>query len=365
VTNSFAAPDQPEIGIDLAKFPLRGAQYMKTIAALAITVVCLSFPAFPETDEERSKRSSNNCLQTNSCRYEPHGEIEKKYYEEGPWRDVTVRETDGPCDSAGNKCLLVYPTNLGTNGFKHPIVAYGNGTNADPIEAAYFLKHLASWGFVIAGSEDKQTLPGITILDSVKFLIAADSNTSRIFLNKLDVSQIGAVGYSQGAFGVISAMIKSPGLIKTIIPIELPAKSWCNPACPDPDVRNLTQGSIFFVTGSADPISPATQPPGSTSEQSIEAYYDAVPDNLMKVRGTLIGPSHNDISGQPDCGAATGSGCVVGVYGYLGYPTAWLMYHLRGDDYARGAFVEETGEIFNRPAVPALREWDHVASNIH
>jgi hypothetical protein len=365
VTNSFAASDRPETGIDPAKLPLRGAHRMKTIAALAITAVCLSLPAFPETNAERSERSSNNCLATKSCRYEPQGEIEKKYYEKGPWRDVTVGETEGTCDSAGNKCLLVYPTNLGANGFKHPIVAYGNGTNADPIETAYFLRHLASWGFVIAGSEDKHTLPGITILDSIEFLMAANSNASSIFLNKLDVSQIGAVGYSQGAFGVISAMIRAPGLIKTVIPIELPAKSWCNPACPDPDVRNLAKGSIFFVTGSADPISPATQPPGSTGEQSIEAYYNAVPDDLMKVKGTLIGPSHNDISGQPDCGAATASACVVGVYGYLGYPTAWLIYQLTGDHYARAAFVEETGEIFNRPGGPALRNWDHVASNIH
>jgi hypothetical protein len=260
---------------------------------------------------------------------------------------------------------LIYPANLRANGFKHPIVAYGNGTNAKPIEAAYFLKHLASWGFVVVASEDKQTLSGITIVDSVKFLIAANGDPGSIFLNKLDVGQIGAVGYSQGAFGVISAMIKSPGLIKTIIAIELPAKSWCKPACPDPDVRNLTQGSIFFVTGSDDPIAPPTQPPGLAGEQSIEAYYNAVPDNLMKLKGTLIGPSHNDISGQPDCAKATGAACVIGVYGYLGYPAAWLMYQLQGDFYARSAFVQQTGEMFKKPPQPASQNWDYVASNIH
>jgi hypothetical protein len=313
-------------------------------------------PALSQTNAGRSKQSAN---------YDPQGEIEKKYYASGPWKDVTVGETEKPCDSAGNKCLLIYPTNLGANGFKHPIVAYGNGTNANPIEATYFLRHLASWGFVVVASEDKQTLRGITILDSVKFLIAANSDPGSIFLNKLDAGQIGAAGYSQGAFGVISAMIKSPGVIKTIIAIELPAKSWCKPACPDPDVRHLTQGSIFLVTGSADRISPATQSPGSPGDQSIEAYYDAVPDKLMKLKGTLIGASHNDISGQPDCTTATGSACLIGVYGYLGYPTAWLMSHLQGDFYARGAFIQESGEMFRRPAQSELRNWDYVASNIH
>jgi hypothetical protein len=328
---------------------------MNTTAVLAILAACLPVPALSQTDAGRSRQIYS---------YESYGEIEKKYYASGPWKDVTVARTDKPCDSEGNRCILVYPTNLGANGFKHPIVAYGNGTNAHPTEAAYFLKHLASWGFAVIGSEDKHTLQGTTILDSVKFLIAANSDPGSIFLNKLDVGQIGVAGYSQGAFGAISAMIKSPGSIKTVIAIALPKKSWCNPACPDPDVRNLTQGSIFFVTGSDDPIAPPMQPPGSPGEQSIEAYYKAVPDGLMKVKGTLSGASHNDISGQPDCAAPPGSGCVIGVHGYLGYPTAWLMYRLQGDSYARGAFVQETGEMFKGPVQPELRNWDHVASNI-
>jgi hypothetical protein len=328
---------------------------MRTAATLAIMALSLSTPALPQTNAGGLRQASS---------YEPKGEIERKYYAAGPWKEVTVAETERPCDSAGNKCLLVYPANLGANGFKHPIVAYGNGTNANPLEAAYFLKHLASWGFTVVASQDKQTLPGVTILDSVKFMIAANGDPGSVFLNKLDVSQIGAAGYSQGALGVISAMIRSPGLIKAAIAIALPRKSWCNPPCPDPDVRHLTQGSIFFVSGSADPISPPTQPPGSPGEQSIEAYYAAVPPKLTKVKGTLTGASHNDISGQPDCAAGRASGCVIGVYGYLGYPGAWLMYQLQGDSYARGAFVEETGEMFTGPAQRGLRNWDYVASNV-
>ena len=338
---------------------------MKTAAMLVITAAYLSLPSLPRADAGDATEGINNCQQTAPCRYEPSGEIEKKYYARGPWSDVIVSETETPCDSKGNKCLLIYPTNLGANGFKHPIVAYGNGTNANPMEAAYFLKHLASWGFTVVASEDKQTLPGTTILDSIKFLIAANSDRSSLFLNRLDVSEIGAAGYSQGAFGVISAMLKSPGLIKTAIAIELPKRAWCNPACPEPDVRRLTQGSIFFIDGSEDPISPPTQPPGTAGEQSIDAYYNAVPDHVMRVKGTLIGPSHNDIAGQPDCAPAAGPGCVTGVYGYLGYPTAWLMDQLQGNGDAHGAFAQDTGEIFKKPAPLALRNWEYMASNIH
>jgi hypothetical protein len=85
----------------------------------------------------------------------------------------------------------------------------------------------------------------------------------------------------------------------------------------------------------------------STGEQSIEAFYNAVPSGVGKVKGTLIGPSHNDVTGQPDCKTAV-QPCVNGVYGYLGYPTAWMMLQLQNDNYAHGAFVSGTGEMFSQ-----------------
>ena len=71
-----------------------------------------------------------------------------------------------------------------------------------------------------------------------------------------------------------------------------------------------------------------------------------------------MGPSHNDIGGQPDCSRAPFP-CINGVYGYLGYPTAWFMDRLQGDSYAHGAFVNSTGEMFSQ-----ITNWGNVASNI-
>ena len=48
-----------------------------------------------------------------------------------------------------------------------------------------------------------------------------------------------------------------------------------------------------------------------------------------------------------------------GVYGYLGYPTAWFMFQLQGDGYAHGAFVNGTGEMFSE-----TKNWERVASNV-
>jgi hypothetical protein len=288
----------------------------------------------------------------------PTGTIEKKYYAPGSWA-VTVQTGGACCDSLGNKYDLYYPTNLGANGFKHPILTWGNGSFGKSSQVAYLLNHMASWGFVVIASEDPMTGPGQTILDGANYLVQKDSDSTSIFFNKLNVAQIGAFGHSQGAGGAINAVIKSGGTIKTVIPIELPAQVWCTTPPNCIDTHNLTTGSVFFIDGSLDiPISPPTQPPQVTGEQSIDAFYKAVPNSVAKLKGTLLGPSHNDVTGQPDCKTAV-QPCINGVYGYLGYPTAWMMYQLQNDNYAHGAFVNGSGEMFSQTL-----NWELVSSNL-
>ncbi len=131
---------------------------------------------------------------------------------------------------------------------------------------------------------------GQTILDGANFLTAANSNPVSIFFHKLNVSQVGSFGHSQGATGAINALIKSAGMIKTVLPIELPGQQFCANPLNCTDTSHLTQGSIFLVDGSLDiPISPPTQPASATGLQSIAAYYSAVPVGVLKVKGTLIG----------------------------------------------------------------------------
>ena len=294
----------------------------------------------------------------------PTGQIEQKYYADGPWA-VTVDENDPKacCDSKGNHYDLYYPTNLGANGFLHPIITWGNGTFATSSGSAYFLKHLASWGFVIIATRDRFTGPGDTILEAANYLVKANSDATILngrFLNKLNITQVGAIGHSQGAGGATSAMIKSGGSIKTLIPIELPGQGFCfRPPSDCLDTSKIANGSVFFVDGSLDlPVSPPTQPPQATGLQSIAAFYDAVPNNVLKLKGTLIGPTHNDITGQPTCAAAAVP-CFNGVYGYLGYPTAWMVDQLGVDTSAHAAFVTSTGEMFSQ-----TKNWELVKSNI-
>ncbi len=291
----------------------------------------------------------------------PTRPIELKYYADGPWA-VTARLAAACCDSSGNKFDLFYPTNLGGNGFTHLILTWGNGTKAQPGQYDYFLKHLASWGFVIVATEDKNTGTGQTIIEAAKYMVGENSNPSSVFFHKLNAKEIGALGHSQGATGAINAMIKSGGSIKTVIAIELPKQFFCSSSVNCTDTKNLTAGSVFFIDGSEDGISPPTQYSWESGEQSIKAYYDATPSGIAKVKGTLIGPDHLDLIGQPDCPKDWKRllfMCTDGVYGYLGYPTAWMMAQLQGDSYAAGALTKSGGEIFSETT-----NWEYVESNI-
>lgn len=291
----------------------------------------------------------------------PTKPIELKYYAAGPWA-VTVSVGGFCCDSANNKFDVYYPTTLGANGFKHPILTWGNGTLGSASGVDYFLRHMASWGFVVIATEDQLTGPGQTIFDAANFLVNANGDSHSPFFQKLDINHIGAFGHSQGAGGAGNAFTKaygSPHPMTTVMPIELPARVWCTLGANCFDPANLPGGSVFFIDGSADiPISPPTQTPQTQGEQSVEAFYNATPNSVRKLKATLIGPSHNDITGQPDCSHAQFP-CINGVYGYLGYPTAWFMDQLQGDTYAHGAFVNGTGEMFSETT-----NWEFVASNI-
>ncbi|MGN2636943.1 poly(ethylene terephthalate) hydrolase family protein [Nocardia takedensis] len=282
--------------------------------------------------------------------YAPNAGIESTYSAPGPWQ-VSERHGADCCDGAGSGYALWYPSALGAGGTRHPVVLWGNGTNAVPDQYAYLLRHLASWGFVVIATENSFTGSGVAIRESLNYLLDRAADPGSVFFGRLDTAAVGAIGHSQGATGVVNALRDAHGAIRTAVPLEIPAQALCSnkPTCAD--TGTVGAGSLFFVNGSADAfISPSRQPIPwqAVGLQSNLAYYEATPPQVPKVWATLNGPDHNDVQGQPDCAAASAP-CSVGVAGYLGYPTAWLVAQLRGDAAARRAFVAGTGELF-RPS---------------
>ncbi len=294
----------------------------------------------------------------------PTQPVGRKYSAYGPCT-VTAKPAFACCDSSGNSFDIWYPANPAA-GARFPVVSWGDGTAAAPGQYAYLLDHLASWGFIVIASESQATHTGREIIDAAKYVVGEDSDPASPLHQRVQAGEVGAMGHSQGAGGVTLALMQSGGFIKTAVPIEKPAQDLCNPASDCPGLAELSGGSIFFVNGSKDGISPSQQA-GSceAGEQSNFCFYQDTPGALDKAWGTIIGPDHNDVQGQPDCGSIQdGLGsvgaeltCTYGVYGYLGYPTAWLVAQLQHDAAARAAFLP--GGDFSRES-----NWSNQASDL-
>lgn len=252
--------------------------------------------------------------------------IEAHYSAVGSWAISTGTYTD----AAGNAYDLFYPTQLGANGFKHPILTWGNGTNAVPSQYTGVLNQLASWGFVIVASTSTATGTGNEMLAGAQDMVSLNSSASSIFYNKLNINKIGAIGHSQGAGGSVRATLNSGGLIKTDVPISLPAQIWISTPA---DAYNPAQLSVpvLFLGGSNDWL--------IASPGTLQGYYNKVPGAAALL--VLNGADHNTIQGSGGR--------------YLGYLTAWLMYQLQDDQYARGAFVG------NPPEANTNTNWSHQA----
>src|SRR3982074_1334728 len=91
----------------------------------------------------------------------PTGTIEQQFYANGNWA-VTVQTGTPCCATCGNTLDLYYPPNLGANGFRHPILTWGNGTFGKASDVGEFLRHMAACGFGSLATEDKMTGPGQT-----------------------------------------------------------------------------------------------------------------------------------------------------------------------------------------------------------
>jgi hypothetical protein len=208
-----------------------------------------------------------------------------------------------------------------------PAITWGNGTGALPRNYDELLSHLASWGFVVIDTYERNTGTGAEILGAAQFLADQAADPASPLFGRLDASRIGAAGHSQGATGVINAATNfaTGSLIRTVVPIALPRLSFSDPE--DQYDTSLLEVPLFLISGTEDGlISPL-----STNNAAFRRADDALPAAMGLSRGS----GHNEI--QPDGGKERG------------YLTAWMMFQLRGDPIAAGAFSGPAAELLTNP----------------
>jgi len=240
----------------------------------------------------------------------------------GPF-EVTVEKDVGP--AAGTLPDLrhdtiphfnVYrPKDLG-QGYCHPIITWGNGTNDQPepnpptcVTSDYcgsyklLVNQLASHGFVVVASLSSQTAKGTPLpqIAGVDWMLEENQKPSSAYYHKLDTSKIGASGHSQG--GAATTMSGADERIIATVPI-------CGSR------ENITQhGPVLLLCGGSDNIVPCS---------SVKKAFDTmttVPVMMAEVagvdHGSWIGSIQNPV--------------MVGT-------TGWMRVHLMNDTANRGMF---------------------------
>jgi hypothetical protein len=242
--------------------------------------------------------------------------IEDHFKAQGSWAVSTGTATDG----SGYTYHLWYPTNLGSGGYLHPIISFGVGTGGTPTNYADTLDHLASWGFVVIANDNGTQGLGQYIVAGANYMIAKNSDAGSIFYGHLDTDAIGAFGHSQGAGGVLNAVLSDTDLFKSAIPNALPNPMWWS--TPVPSLTGWpTAVPIWIQCGTSDSL--------ICSLSAMKTWYNQVPGAAARARAKSAG--HNELQNANNK--------------YQGYDTAWFMYTLTGDTYARGAFAGASPEL--------------------
>nr|WP_246276233.1 alpha/beta hydrolase-fold protein [Curtobacterium albidum] len=245
-------------------------------------------------------------------------------------------------DPSGDQQIW-YPTKLTETDQKYPVVIIANGTGSIASTIEPVLKHLASWGFIVVGNNDKDSRTGASSEASLDFIVSRNDDTNSIFNGHVDVDNIGIAGHSQGGVGAINAATKQPSADKysALFVASPTGEYWgTNPDFGPEWSYNPSKLSIPtfaiagtgpFDAGTATDIN-ATKGQGISPLWSLQDTFNAIPDDVAKTVARRVGADHGDT-------LTSGSG----------YMTAWFAYWLQGNQKAGAAFSGDRPEIANNP----------------
>lgn len=265
----------------------------------------------------------------------PAGEIERKYTAMGSL-DVSYFEYDAS-DDTFKKFEVWYPSEMESGQKAYPVVIMANGTGVKASAYTEVFKHLASWGFIVAGNEDESSWNGNSSAATLDFLLQMNDASDSIFYKRVDIENIGIAGHSQGGVGAINAVTNQDNgnLYKAMwtasaTHIDL-AKGLGWPY----DVSKVTIPYMMVAgTGIADGGDgvEGSSSIGIAPLFSLEANFNTISGAVTKVMAREKDMDHGDMLRYAD-----------------GYMTAWFMYYLNGDTEAGGAFFGDDAEILRNP----------------
>lgn len=283
----------------------------------------------------------------------PAGDIEKQYTALSTL-EVSSDEYDAN-NSTYKKYEIWYPSEMKDSNKTYPLVIMANGTGVKASQYTEVFKHLASWGFIVAGNEDDHSRTGASSAATLNYVLKLNEDENSKFYGKIDTDNIGIAGHSQGGVGALNAVTEqengnkykavwaasatsravadalnekesgwtcSPDKIK--IPIMMVAGTG------NADAGNMDHYTTSVKDGETQGICP---------KWWLDECYAAIPDSVTKVIAREKDRDHGDMLRYAD-----------------GYMTAWFMYHLKGETSA-DFFSGSNAEILSN------KNWQDVKNN--
>jgi len=258
-------------------------------------------------------------------RFDYKGELEKKYAASGQY---TVDTLTAPSDEERIKLYQFYfPTELKTTQKQWPVVIMANGTGIRASKYKAIFRHLASWGFIVAGNEDEWTWDGKSVDMTLDYLLRANNDAKSPFYHRIDTAHVGLTGHSQGGMAVYTAaaLFDNSHRYKALCPLSGTAKllgdslGWSFLA--------KIQAPMLMAGGCGDFDAKALCPP-----EHMRQTYDSLL-NAPVILGRIKGIDHGDMLPRGDA-----------------YMTAWMCYWLCGDQEAAKCFLGDNAEILGNEA---------------
>lgn len=264
--------------------------------------------------------------------FKSNSPLEKKYAGLGSYEVESIDFDAG--DKKIGKYRIWYPKELESKQQEYPLIIITNASNVAALNYEPYFARLASWGFIVAGNEDRQAGTGESTSLTLDFVLGLNDREDSVFYKKISQTNIGIIGFSQGGAGAIRAVteFENSNRYKTMFtgsaayPFLAKNMGW------EYDASKISI-SYFMAAGTGKTDDAGVKNiyeefGGVCPLEALKEIYDAMSDDETKIYARITGAEHEDMLTLTD-----------------GYMTAWMLYQLYDDAEAAKVFVGDDAEI--------------------
>lgn len=249
-------------------------------------------------------------------------DLEKKYTNKGEYKVKYIEYSSK--EETIKKYEIWYPEELENSNNKYPVVIMANGTGVPASKYKPIFEHLASWGFIVVGNEDKESWNGKSSSLTLDYILSLNGNSKNILYNKIDTEKIGIGGHSQGGVGAINAVTNYDNsyIFKSFYTASC---AWIDLAIALKWNYDINKINIpYFMVAGTGRFDSETITPLS----SLENAFNNINNNKLTIMARRKNADHGEMLSKAD-----------------GYMTAWFLYTLMNDKETKNIFIGENAEI--------------------